>query len=259
MTRRERLEARVERRQEWAEKASARADQRFATAHKIVDGIPLGQPILVGHHSEKRHRADIDRMASNMSKGVAESKLADHHESKAAGLAAQLDRTVFSDDGNAIEALQARIAEREAESARRKAINAAFKKAPGVDTAAKLAGMVRAGAISESEGVAIAGHFARCHWETRPFPAYSLTNLGANIRRDKERIKEIEQRQARSARAESAGGVVIEGAEWVRVTFAEKPEHEVLEALRAAGFRWGGGSWSGERSKLPALVVEVAP
>jgi hypothetical protein len=78
------------------------------------------------------------------------------------------------------------------------------------------------------------------------------------------RIIEIERTQTRQAAAEAApGGVPIEGSgpgefgDWVRVTFAEKPEHEVLEALRAAGFRWGGGSWSGERSNIPACVLAL--
>ncbi|WP_132290495.1 DUF3560 domain-containing protein [Kribbella sp. VKM Ac-2568] len=33
-----------------------------AARRQISDHIPLGQPILVGHHSERRHRRDIERM-----------------------------------------------------------------------------------------------------------------------------------------------------------------------------------------------------
>src|SRR5690606_1472040 len=50
--------------------------------------------------------------------------------------------------------------------------------------------------------------------------------------------------------------LAIEGGDWVRVTFAEKPERSVLSALKAAGFRWRGGSWIGERAKLPAEVMQ---
>ena len=45
-------------------------------------------------------------------------------------------------------------------------------------------------------------------------------------------------------------------SEYVRVTFAEKPARTTLDALKAAGFTWGGGSWVGARAKLPA---EIAP
>lgn len=48
---------------------------------------------------------------------------------------------------------------------------------------------------------------------------------------------------------------MIEGSgDYVRVTFAEKPDREILKQLKAAGFRWGGGSWSGRRDALPASV-----
>ena len=43
----------------------------------------------------------------------------------------------------------------------------------------------------------------------------------------------------------------------MRVTFAEKPDREILDALRAAGFGWGGGSWCGKRENLPAEVKEL--
>jgi hypothetical protein len=179
MTRRERLEAKLEKRREWAVKAEARADQRFKTAHSIVESIPLGQPILVGHHSEKRHRAAIDRMAANMTKGCEESDLAKHHESKAGGLADQLDSCIFSDDENAIEAIRARVAELETERDARKRANAAYKKGG------------RDGLLAAC-GAAVLAEFDNLRrlmpYHDRPYPSYSLTNLGANIRRLEGRI-----------------------------------------------------------------------
>lgn len=112
-TRRERLERKIEKRAEWAEKAEARSTQRYNAARAATEHIPFGQPILVGHHSEGRHRAAIKRSDTNMRKACEESTLAKHHESKAEGLARQLDRSIFSDDENAIEAIEVRIAEHE--------------------------------------------------------------------------------------------------------------------------------------------------
>jgi chromosome segregation ATPase len=257
-TRRARLEARLERRTAWAGKATQRSEARLARARGIGDRIAFGQPILVGHHSEGRARADAERIHSNMSKAVEESRLASHHEQRAAGIAAQLERSVFSDDDDAVEALEARIAEREAQVAHRKAVNAAFKKALG-DTPARFAALVASGLMSRAEALSIAGTMARNSYE-RPFPSYSLTNLNANIRRDRERIAELQRRQARTQDAQAQGGVKLEGVgEYVRVTFAEKPAREVLEALREAGFRWGAGSWVGERTRLPAAVAGAVP
>ena len=253
MTRRERLEAKVERRREWAAKAAARSDQRFNAAHRIADGIPLGQPILVGHHSEAHARRDAERITANMSKGVEEGKLAEHHEAKAGGLEGQLDRSVFSDDADAIEQLEARIAEHEATRDRMKRVNALYKKGDA-------AGLAALGLNLDSIKAKLAA--AGPYWGDRPHLAYELTNLGARIRSDRERIEQIKARQGRSAQAEQAGGVLIEvKPEWngyCRVTFAEKPERAVLDALKAAGFTWGAGHWSGPRASLPAGIDQGA-
>ncbi len=67
----------VERAEERSDRFEGYSDQRKTeaeSAHKavsaIADGIPLGQPILVGHHSEKRARKDAERIASGMRKAV---------------------------------------------------------------------------------------------------------------------------------------------------------------------------------------------
>lgn len=264
MTRRERLEAKVEKREEWAAKAQARSEARFAAAGAIADRIPMGQPILVGHHSERRARADAQRIHSNMDKGCEESALSRHHQSKAHGLEAQLDASIYADDVNATSALQARIAAREAVAAFYKRVNAAWKKTSGDDKAARLAALVEAGVLTAPQAADLAVFFGRCHWEDKPFPSYATTNLRANIRRDQARLQEIQQRAARALEAEAAGGITLVDlrgidTEFVRVTFAEKPAPEVLQALRSAGFWWRGGSWTGKKANLPAAVAAMVP
>lgn len=253
MSYRERMEAKLEKRIEWATKADARSDARFNTAHSIVANIPLGQPILVGHHSEKRHRRDLDRMASNMTKGVEESKLADHHRSAASGLEHALDRSIFSDDENATDALSGRIAENEAKRERMKLINKLYRKGD----AAKLAEM---GLNLESLRERL-NHPDVMSWCRIPYPAYELSNLGGRITADKKRLVSVKNRQLRSELADKNGGTFIENEPngWCRVTFAEKPERSIIESLKAAEFWWSSGSWAGKRDKLPASVVALLP
>jgi hypothetical protein len=249
MTRRERLENKLRKRQEWAESRQRDADRCFEAAHKATENIPLGQPILVGHHSENGHRAALARSDSNMAKGCESLAMAEHHEAKAGGIEHQLENSVFSDDGDAVEQLEARIAEREAKRERMKKINAAHKRF--VEDPASL----DAADLTEAEKKAIREYVPAYSWEPHPFPPYSFQNLGASIRRDKERIEDIKRRTVRAAKAEQAGGVVVEETgEWCRVTFAEKPDRSVLGALKAAGFHWGAGSWSGKTAQLPACV-----
>ena len=46
-------------------------------------GIPLGQPILVGHHSERAHRKVLERADNAMRKSIEEDKKAEDYESRA--------------------------------------------------------------------------------------------------------------------------------------------------------------------------------
>lgn len=52
-----------------AEKLSGEASAQFGKADRISSHIPMGQPILVGHHSESRHRRDLGKIDTAMRKG----------------------------------------------------------------------------------------------------------------------------------------------------------------------------------------------
>lgn len=78
---------RAERLEERAEAAGARADAAFEKAHAAVAGIEPGQPILVGHHSERHHRRALEKHDAAMSKACAESDKARRLAAAAAGSA----------------------------------------------------------------------------------------------------------------------------------------------------------------------------
>jgi len=65
----ERLEHRAERLGARAERLGAEAAARFAAADAIAARFAFGQPILVGHHSERGARADQRRIENHMDKG----------------------------------------------------------------------------------------------------------------------------------------------------------------------------------------------
>lgn len=54
-------EERADRLEERADKAAGQASAKMGAFKSIHDNIPFGQPILVGHHSERRHRRDLER------------------------------------------------------------------------------------------------------------------------------------------------------------------------------------------------------
>ncbi len=74
------------------EAAADRAESRSNEAYKRADmsegatGIPFGQPILVGHHSEGRHRAAIKRADNAMRKSIDEGNRAKELRGKAAAV-----------------------------------------------------------------------------------------------------------------------------------------------------------------------------
>ena len=245
-TRRERLEAKLDKRQDWADKRMQEARARFAAVDRITANIPFGQPILVGHHSERHARADQRRIHNGMRAGIEAQNMAQHHTSKAAGLAAQLDKNIYSDDPDAPESLRERIATLTAQRDAMKASNAAYRKGPAVWAA-------HLGISAEREAMLRAKIEAGYSWCQQPHPAYEMQNLGANIRRLQKRLEEVTARADRYAQA-AAAGVLIEGTDYVRVTFPEKPGRDILDSLRAAGFRWSGGSWCGYRDALPDSV-----
>lgn len=75
---------RAERLEGAAHTAENKSETYFKTAHDITKNIPLGQPILVGHHSEARHRRDLDRSWGAMGKSVEFSNKAENYERRAA-------------------------------------------------------------------------------------------------------------------------------------------------------------------------------
>lgn len=93
--RKERAEARADRLEERAEKKSGEAAAAWEAGRRIADGIPMGQPILVGHHSERRHRRDIERIHSSTEKTLnlqEEAKAAAHGAKTARETVARAER-----------------------------------------------------------------------------------------------------------------------------------------------------------------------
>lgn len=73
----------AERYQQWATSAENKSNQLWEASNEGRDFLSLGEPIKIGHHSERRHRALIERNHNRMGKSIEESKKAEQHESKA--------------------------------------------------------------------------------------------------------------------------------------------------------------------------------
>lgn len=81
----DRAEERADRFETYSESRAADADAAQRYVASIADGIPLGQPILVGHHSERRARKDAERIENGMRKAVRMWETSTYWTQRAAG------------------------------------------------------------------------------------------------------------------------------------------------------------------------------
>lgn len=73
----------AERLQRAATNAESRSDQWREKSNEGKDFLVLAEPIKIGHHSEKRHRALIERNWKRMDNATSELKKAEKYESRA--------------------------------------------------------------------------------------------------------------------------------------------------------------------------------
>ena len=171
-TYRERRLARAEKLRDWSEANEQRSDQKYEGARQIASGIPLGQPILVGHHSEGRHRRDLKRIDDGYRASFELHDKAKAQASAADTIEAQAEASIYDDDPDAIERLTEKVAKLEAQREQMKAANAAYRK----EHREKLKAMT-----PYERGQSV------------PFPSYSLQNLGGNISRARERLVRLQR------------------------------------------------------------------
>lgn len=81
----DRAEQRAERFEDYSDKRAADSERASEAVKQITSNIPLGQPILIGHHSEKHARKDAERIENGMKKAVKMWETSKYWTSRAAG------------------------------------------------------------------------------------------------------------------------------------------------------------------------------
>jgi hypothetical protein len=229
------LEARRARLLERAEKAQAEARAHFKRADAIASMIPFGQPILVGHHSEGRHRADLKRIRNGIGKGVEATKHAESLQQRAAAVGTA---GVSSDDPEAVAKLKTKLAKLEVDVARMKSANAALRRD---DHEALVALGFTEAQIVKLREPDFAGRIG--------FPRYVFTNTGAEIRRIRARIERLQRQHQQESRTYvlEDGTRIIWNVEANRVQILTpgKPDEGMRRALKGCGYRWSPseGAW----------------
>lgn len=236
MNKKERQEARVERYREYAENAAKRATAAFNASNAAVAGIPPGQPILVGHYSEKAHRRALERSNGAMMRSVHESEKAAYYHQKAE--AAENNNNIYIGDDDAIERLEEKIATLSATQEKMKAVNKLMRSKKSDDE--KLAELLALGFSETAAKNAIANNYT--------YAAYMLTNNNAKINAAKKQLERAKSLAEKEDREYEVGGLTIEecySENRVRVYFPVKPDDKMRAKLKRYGFRWAPsiGCW----------------
>jgi hypothetical protein len=213
MTYRERQEAKAERLRGWAQAREAKQSglNQAARADEATTGIPFGQPILIGHHSERRHRAAIKRMDNAMSASIDNSRKAASMSSRADSIEAAADAAIYSDDHDAIERLEEKLAGLEAERERIKAYNKTCRKRAKLDLAelteeqrTEWAADIKAAGLTKGELSGLMSSIQHQAYQCPGgrFPAYALTNLGGRISTGRKRLERLKREKANGGPAD---------------------------------------------------------
>ncbi len=230
-------EERAARLQARAAKARATGDGSITEARKLSERNWMGQPILVGHHSERKHRSDIAKMDAKMRKGVEAHREADNLERRAQAAAAST--VVFSDDTDALGKLRANLAEAEAYHDGFKRVVACLRRTKDQEPRERAQAAIALGVDGEIVRRVVS-------FEASMGYLPSTTNTGAEVRRLQLRIQELESVSAKPAAGASFDGGRLEEADGrVRFFFDARQPDPVVDALKRAAFKWAPsvGCW----------------
>lgn len=176
-TYRERREAKAERLRGWAEKRETEAVAALNSQPELRhDWAFITQPGRIPERD--RMNAADERAFKSMDKAERMAERADNIEAAARG-------AIYSDDADAIERLEAKIADLEAQRARIKAYNASCRK-----------GARDVALLDERQQKDLAGTAKCAAYQIRDngaAPAYWAQNIGGNITRLKKRLEQLKR------------------------------------------------------------------
>ena len=235
-TREEKKQARIERYEAAAAKAERQSQAAYRQSQDMVSGIPMGQPILVGHHSEGRHRRLLDRSWNKLGESVRLEEKAEYYRRKAEAVAS--NDAIYTEDEDAEERLEQKIAMLTQLQEKMKAANKiAFSKK--LTEEQMIAALVQQG-YSEEKATTLAtgrgavyGHIG--------FPSFTLSNNNACIRNAKQRLKHVQTLKNTETKEYTIGEVrVVENTKENRLQlfFSGKPADEIRAQLKHMAFRW---------------------
>ncbi|MFA0079969.1 DUF3560 domain-containing protein, partial [Vibrio artabrorum] len=231
----ERQEAKRERLEERAIKAAAVSTERFNTASSLGKMLPFGQPILIGHHSEAKHRRHAESINTNMRKSVEAQDKAEYLTRRADSVGSA---GIASDDPEAIQKLKQKLEGLEQKQELMKSVNKVVRSSHMTEKD-KVEYLVNTHKQSEASAKALlepdfSGHVG--------FASYSLQNNNANIRTTKKRLEDLkslhnEEPLQCSGEAMGTAWELYEEEGRIKFSFEGIPDEAVRQKLKNNGFK----------------------
>lgn len=225
----ERREGRIDRLRARGERKRREGGALIEQADKRASFIPLGQPILLGHHSERRDRNYREKIRAGLTKGFEAVKEAESLERRAA--AAEENYAISSDDPDAINKLRAKLVQAARYQVELKEQIKRARKA--------IRGTPREEWPEALSNAGVGARLAQDIVSMNIIPKIS-PNASANVRRIRERIVELQKKAATPVpESEQIGAILLEESDnRVRLYFPDKPAESVRKELSGAGFHW---------------------
>lgn len=250
----ERKQARINRYKELAEKNHAAATEKHEESRRMMAAIPMGQPILVGHHSEARDRRFREKAWNKLGQAVALSEKAEYYEQKAR--AAENNNAISSDDPEAIKLLKEKLEKLEKFQEVMKAANKIVRSKKMTEEE-KINALIELGICKEDTAKVLDSN----KFGGAGFASFHLTNNNANIKRVKDRIKKLEKRANDITTEEEINGIkIVDNVEdnRLQIFFEGIPAAEIRQKLKSNGFRWSryNGCWQSYRSERANRVAK---
>lgn len=256
--------ARVDRMRARAAAKRREADRLRAGLQQKQD-VMMGTPVLRGHHSERRHRKDLQRMDRDSSRIVALRDEADELERRAT--AAESSTAIDSDDPAAVRKLKDKIAQLERQASQWAAVNRAIGRTRYNLTEAQVRrARKRLGELDFLTPALVDAALKPDVMGQLGVPSYRLTNRRAEIRRLKKRLEQLSAQAVAEPLDETVGDVrIAEEQNRVRTYFPAKPGQQLRAELKRAGFCWSptAGAWQRKPSSRATYearrIAQLAP
>lgn len=224
----EKRNAKLERYEELADKNKQKAQAEYEYGNKLADMIPMGQPILIGHHSEGKHRRHLEKIHNSMNKTIELKEKSEYYENKVDNILNP--RGISSDDPEAIIKLNAEIAELEK-----------------TRTYLKTNYVFKSNVKDWEEG---SEHYRKLE----------LESVTRKIRDKKKRIEQLRALNKIPSEDKTINGITLsidKADNRVKLFFPSIPSEETRTKLKSSGFHWSPTNQAWQRMISNQAIYEA--